>query len=255
MSPELQSLDHSPRAAPARDQMLGCANKLQWRSNQTPKRQAFWGHTFMTSATFFISTRRRLQMCAVGLVAALVGCASGGGSAPDAALSQSESGIGQAISTLGGFLSPYRPDILQGNVITKEQVAALKVGMSKEQVAGALGTPLLQSVFHNNRWDYVFTWARQGYPDQQRNLTTWFEDGKLAKFVGDDMPSELEFVQSISRPVNTEESLPLQATSEQLKLFQTQQAELKAKSTAPKANNATIPASATYPALNEQVAQ
>ena len=138
MSPELQSLDHSPRAAPARDQMLGCANKLQWRNNQTPKRQAFWGHTFMTSATFFISTRRRLQMCAVGLVAALVGCASGGGSAPDAALSQSESGIGQAISTLGGFLSPYRPDILQGNVTTKEQVAALKVGMSKEQVAGML---------------------------------------------------------------------------------------------------------------------
>ena len=78
--------------------------------------------------------------------------------------------------------------------LPKNKWQRLKVGMSREQVAGALGTPLLQSVFHNNRWDYVFTWARQGYPDQQRNLTTWFEDGKLAKFVGDDMPSELEFV-------------------------------------------------------------
>lgn len=209
----------------------------------------------MTSAILFIVNECRVRLAAVGVASVcalmLTGCAS---SAPQAQAEQ-PSGLGATISTLGGWLSPYRADVLQGNVITQEQVAQLRVGLSREQVAGLLGTPLLQSVFHGNRWDYVFTWARQGYPDQQRRLTVWFEANKLVKFVGDDMPSEQEFVQSISRPIDTSEALPLSATPEQIKQFQAQQAAIKANSAAPAANNASTPSAASFPALNAQGVQ
>lgn len=213
----------------------------------------------MTSAVFFVVNRcaaRIAAWCGASfLTLALVGCASSDKlTAGDQPAGAAQS-LGTSISTLGGWLSPYRADVLQGNVITKEQAQQLRVGLSRDQVAGVLGTPLLKSVFHSNRWDYVFTWARQGSPDQQRRLTVWFEQDKLAKFVGDDMPSEQEFVQSISRPVDTSASVPLQATPEQLQRFQAQQDALKASSSAPAATNATTPSATSYPALNAPIAQ
>ena len=54
-------------------------------------------------------------------------------------------------------LGIYRPDVLQGNVVTAEQVAVLKPGLTRSQVTRTLGTPLLKSAFRDNRWDYVFT--------------------------------------------------------------------------------------------------
>jgi outer membrane protein assembly factor BamE len=106
-------------------------------------------------------------------------------------------------NTLNRVLSPYQPDILQGNVITQERVALLRVGMGRDEVNAILGTPLLRSVFHADRWDYVFSFQRQGEPVQQRRLTLFFKDGALASFDGDTMPKEAEFVQSIAREVPT----------------------------------------------------
>ena len=41
------------------------------------------------------------------------------------------------------FLRPYRPDVHQGNIVTKEMVEQLRQGMTREQVRFMLGTPLL----------------------------------------------------------------------------------------------------------------
>ena len=60
----------------------------------------------------------------------------------------------------------YKIDIVQGNFVSREQAAALKPGMSRAQVRDILGTPLLTSVFHADRWDYVFTFKRQGVEPQ-----------------------------------------------------------------------------------------
>jgi outer membrane protein assembly factor BamE len=62
---------------------------------------------------------------------------------------------------LMGVITPYRIDIMQGNVVTKELAALVKPGMSREQVRDLLGSPLLTSAFHADRWDYVFTLRRQ----------------------------------------------------------------------------------------------
>ena len=88
------------------------------------------------------------------------------------------------VPTIPG-VTPYRIEIQQGNFISPEMVAQLKPGMSKEQVRLALGTPLLNDVFHADRWDYVFWRERPGAKREQRKLTVFFEDGKLTRLDGD----------------------------------------------------------------------
>ena len=89
------------------------------------------------------------------------------------------------VPTIPG-IKPYRIEIQQGNFISQEMVAQLKPGMSKEQVRLALGTPLLNDIFHADRWDYVFWRERAGGGKrEQRKLTVFFEDGKLTRLDGD----------------------------------------------------------------------
>lgn len=104
-------------------------------------------------------------------------------------------------SSVSQFIRPYTADVLQGNVITQERVSLLKVGMRRADVAAVLGTPLLKSVFHADRWDYVFRFERQGEEVQQRHLSVFFNGDRLERFEGDEMPKESEFVQAIARPV------------------------------------------------------
>lgn len=127
--------------------------------------------------------------------------------------------------SLGGvadMVSPYRIDIVQGNVVTREQAAALRPGMPREQVRDILGTPLLASVFHANRWDYVFTFRRQGEEVQRRKLAVFFRDNVLERVEADELPSEAEFVSSLDAKTQGGKPVPLQATEEQLKRFREQ---------------------------------
>lgn len=79
----------------------------------------------------------------------------------------------------------YKIDIQQGNVITQEMVEKLKPGMSKSQVRFALGTPLLIDVFHQDRWDYLYSIQKGGQERQQRRLALFFENDQLARIEGD----------------------------------------------------------------------
>jgi outer membrane protein assembly factor BamE len=88
----------------------------------------------------------------------------------------------------------YIPEVVQGNFISREQKEFLKPGMSRQQVKEVLGTPLVASVFHDQRWDYVFTIRRQGVKPQSFALNIWFKGDVLERVTGDDLPSETEFV-------------------------------------------------------------
>ena len=86
-------------------------------------------------------------------------------------------------ATVKGFLAwiaPYKPDIVQGNVVTKEMAAMVKPGQTRGQVRDVLGSPLLSDAFHVDRWDYVFTIRRQGTPYQQRRVTVLFKNDGTA---------------------------------------------------------------------------
>tara|TARA_B100000579_G_C22375380_1_gene640263 strand:- start:231 stop:563 length:333 start_codon:yes stop_codon:yes gene_type:complete len=54
-------------------------------------------------------------------------------------------------------LAPFKVAVLQGNIIEDEDVEQLVKGLSKDQVQYLLGTPLLNSPIHQNRWDYFYS--------------------------------------------------------------------------------------------------
>lgn len=97
-------------------------------------------------------------------------------------------------------ITPYRVEVVQGNVVTKEQIALIKPGMPRNRVRDLLGSPLIADAFHAQRWDYVFVIRRQGTEPQQRSVTVRFENDVVASVEAPELPSELEFVASISRP-------------------------------------------------------
>ena len=100
------------------------------------------------------------------------------------------------VSACGSIL--YKAEIAQGNFVSKEQVAALKLGMPRLQVADILGTPLLVSVFHADRWEYVFNLKRQGIETPSYKLTVYFKGDALDKIDGSNMPTEQEFIETLS---------------------------------------------------------
>ncbi|HEX6361563.1 MAG TPA: outer membrane protein assembly factor BamE, partial [Albitalea sp.] len=116
-----------------------------------------------------------------------------------------------------GVITPYRVEIVQGNVVTKEQAEAVKPGMSRAQVRDILGSPLLTDVFHVDRWDYVFTIRRQGAEPQRRNIVVLFEGDVLKSIdTGGELPAEREFVASIDTFKTRRNAPPLELTDAQI---------------------------------------
>lgn len=100
----------------------------------------------------------------------------------------------QVSERVANTMKPYRITVVQGNVVTKEQYSVLRPGMSRLQIRDILGTPLLTSVFHVDRWDYVFTYQKQGQPTQSRRVTLYFKGETLERFeTNEELPSEGEF--------------------------------------------------------------
>ncbi len=92
--------------------------------------------------------------------------------------------------TLPGWMHPYRPDVQQGNIVTKDMVEQLRAGMTRDQVRFLLGTPMLMDVFHQDRWDYPYYLNRRSGETQIRKLSILFADGKLEHYQSDAMPAE-----------------------------------------------------------------
>jgi outer membrane protein assembly factor BamE len=113
----------------------------------------------------------------------------------------------------------YQLEVVQGNFVSSEQVAALRAGMPRAQVKNILGTPLLTDIFHTDRWDYIFTLARDGKAQPPRKLTVFFKGEALDRWEGDAMPSENEFVKSLSSGRKLEKMPSLEATDKQLAEF------------------------------------
>ena len=74
----------------------------------------------------------------------------------------------------------HKIDVQQGNVLTKEMVAKLSVGMNERQVISVLGSPLIVDPFRRNRWDYVYS-MKLGNKNvsQYSHITLVFKDSIL----------------------------------------------------------------------------
>lgn len=76
-------------------------------------------------------------------------------------------------------------------------VSQLKPGQSRDQVRFILGTPLLTDPFHAERWDYVYRLQPGRGEVQQRRLTIFFSDDKLARMTGDVMGKETSITRGV----------------------------------------------------------
>ncbi|MEK9649914.1 MAG: outer membrane protein assembly factor BamE [Gammaproteobacteria bacterium] len=85
---------------------------------------------------------------------------------------------------------PYKVPIPQGNIIEDEEVAKLQAGLSKEQVQYVLGTPLINSPFHNQTWYYFYSVKIGDNTLTERKLVLNFDiNDKLKDWVLEDMAS------------------------------------------------------------------
>jgi len=105
--------------------------------------------------------------------------------------------LNTASSRIASVVTPYQAEVVQGNFVSREQVQLLRPGMTRTQVRELLGTPLLTSLFHQDRWDYVFTLRRKDEVVVSRKLTVFFKADVLDRHEGDEMPTEAEFVTSL----------------------------------------------------------
>ncbi|MBE1288094.1 MAG: outer membrane protein assembly factor BamE [Alteromonadaceae bacterium] len=94
-----------------------------------------------------------------------------------------------SISSLSGCSNwIYRIDIPQGNYLDKRDVEKLRVQMTKEQVEFVLGKPVINDLFNQDTWYYVYEIKRgmKGFGDDLRKeLVLRFEDNKLISVDGD----------------------------------------------------------------------
>jgi len=146
------------------------------------------------------------------------------------------------------WVTPYKVDVIQGNFVSKEQIEQLRPGMTRDQVKATLGTPLMASLFHGDRWDYVFTLKRQGVEPQSYKYTVFFKGDQLERFEGDAMPSESEFIAKLGNKRKLGDVPVLEATEEQLAKAASKSKPASEAAPAP----ANVPAgspSASYPPL------
>jgi outer membrane protein assembly factor BamE (lipoprotein component of BamABCDE complex) len=93
-----------------------------------------------------------------------------------------------AAITLSGCGWVYKMEINQGNFITQDMVDKLREGQTRQQVRFALGTPVTESVFHPDRWDYNFSLERRGKQVTKHRLTVVFDGDKLKSWSVADLP-------------------------------------------------------------------
>jgi outer membrane protein assembly factor BamE len=150
-----------------------------------------------------------------------------------------------ATRRIADSITPYKVEVVQGNFVSKEQVQALRPGISRQQVRDVLGTPLIADAFHSDRWDYVFTLKRNGVQEQVRRLTLYFKGDALERFEGDEMPSEAEFVATLDNKRKNAKVPLLEASEDSLNKASTAAPAGGAAPAAPEPS----PAAASYPPL------
>lgn len=92
-------------------------------------------------------------------------------------------GVATAISGCSVIRFPgvYRIDVGQGNLITQDMMAKLKLGMSPRQVEFVMGSAMIQDPFHPGRWDYFYSLQTGSGIQAENRLTLYFENGRLAR--------------------------------------------------------------------------
>lgn len=88
----------------------------------------------------------------------------------------------------------YSLDIQQGNIVNQEMIDQLRPNMTKRQVVYIMGSSMLVDVFHQKRWDYLYSEQPGGEDRVQKRLSLFFDDDRLIGIQGDFRPSSLPVI-------------------------------------------------------------
>jgi len=113
----------------------------------------------------------------------------------------------------------YRIDIQQGNDITQEMLNKLQPGMTKNQVIYVMGNPLLIDTFHDNRWDYLFSFQPGNGEREQRRITLYFDDKELLDHVEGDVKAAVKSAES-DAPMSDEKNVEVPLKQRKTGVFQ-----------------------------------
>jgi outer membrane protein assembly factor BamE len=146
------------------------------------------------SQLIYRGSRMRGTLIAVATVAVLAGCST----------------YDSLTQRVAQSITPYRITVVQGNFVSAEAAAQMKVGMTRAQVRQLLGTPLLTDMFHADRWDYVFYFKRGSTAVvQQRDFTVFFSGDLVTSWQGgQDLPSNLELLAEIDGDRRGKKAVP-----------------------------------------------
>jgi outer membrane protein assembly factor BamE len=95
----------------------------------------------------------------------------------------------QSTERRSGLFEPYRVAVPQGNYLDQTMLEQVKPGMSPEQVRFALGSPLLTSAFHPDRWDYVFRYQFADGSAITRRAAVFFREGRVDRVEAEALPA------------------------------------------------------------------
>lgn len=83
---------------------------------------------------------------------------------------------------------PHKINIQQGNVLAKDAIAQIEIGMSKSQVTSLLGQPLTSNQINPDRWEYIYSINRSGDKPKVQRLSLEFENDQVAALEKDGLP-------------------------------------------------------------------
>jgi outer membrane protein assembly factor BamE len=81
----------------------------------------------------------------------------------------------------------YRQDVHQGNLLDDEDIEQVEVGMTRSQVRFLLGSPMMDTPFHGDRWLYhYFLDSQREVRNRERYLAIHFdEQGRVSEIRND----------------------------------------------------------------------
>ena len=86
------------------------------------------------------------------------------------------------------FPGVHKINIQQGHILTEEMISQLEPGLNKRQVRYILGTPLIDDIFNDDRWDYYYSLKMGSGRFFKRTLTVYFDGDLFTHFTGENLP-------------------------------------------------------------------
>lgn len=80
-----------------------------------------------------------------------------------------------------GLFSVHKLDIQQGNALNEEDIGQLKEGMTRMEVQELLGTPVIEPLFQNTRWDYLYYLKEPDEKPVRRVISVYFDGDNVVR--------------------------------------------------------------------------